>query len=236
MKQGALIAAVVVALIGAGLLYLYKQRYEDEASGGEKIAVMVAASDLTLGDILESDKIAIRGIPATYIENRHIRDFSVQSVMGVRIRGRIKAGETILWSDLAISGRNSTNLSGNVLQRMRGISIPAGPGLTFDGLLTPGDRVDVLLTVSNTRSQRSMTCVLQQNLIVLAIGMQMGQPGESRGGKKQAMSTVTLAVKPTQGQILTDAMSQGKLTILLRNPDDVVLSGQMCGTKVEKIQ
>ncbi len=224
MKHVALAVALLMAIAGAGLLYLYKQRFEAEVGGGDKIEVLVAASDLQLGDTLISDKIASRGIPASYVETRHIQANQINSVMGVRVRSRIGAGETILWSDLAISGANSRDLSGLVIPRMRALAIPASSALTFDGLLRSGDRVDVLLTVLDERGERSQTYPLLQNLIVLAIGQRMGVNGETDSGDGGSrISTVSLGVKPTEGQILANAMREGTLTLLLRNVDDIRL-------------
>ncbi len=224
MKHAALAVALVMALAGAGLLFLYKQRFEAEVGGGAKIEILVAASDLQLGDTLLSDKIATRGMPSSYVETRHIQANQIDSVMGVRVRSRLAAGETIMWSDLAISGGNSRDLSGLVIPRMRALAIPASSALTFDGLLRSGDRVDILLTVIDPRSERSQTYPLLQNLIVLAIGQTMGLNGETgvgEGGSR--ISTVTVGVKPTEGQILANAMGEGKLTLLLRNVDDIRL-------------
>ena len=224
MKQGALVAALIMAVMGAGLLFLYKQRFEKEVSGGEKIEVMVAASDIKLGDSLETTTIVTRGIPSAYLESRHIRTSQIESVMGVRVRNRISAGETILWSDLAISGANSRDLSGLVVPRMRALAIPASKAHTFDGLLRPGDRVDVLLTLSGVKMESALTKPLLQNLIVLAIGRTMGESNSvKKKGPDRGISTVTLAVKPAEGQVLTNAMADGKLTLLLRNVDDIRL-------------
>ncbi|MCP4444753.1 MAG: Flp pilus assembly protein CpaB [Myxococcales bacterium] len=222
MKQGAWVAALLMGLMGAGLLYLYKQRFEAAVGGGDKVEVMVAVTDLKLGDNLTPEKIATRGIPASYIESRHIRLDQIDSVLGVRVRARISAGEAVLSTDLAISGANSRDLSGLVMPRMRAITIPASDALTFDGLLRPGDRVDVLLTVKDRRTGSGTTTPLLQNLIVLAIGRQMGVPSEgNKNSLEGQISTVTLGVKPVQGQTLANAMQDGKLTLLLRNVDDI---------------
>ena len=224
MKHVALAVALLMALAGAGLLYMYKQRFEAEVGGGDKIEILVAASDLHLGDTLLSDKIASRGVPSSYVETRHIHANQINSVMGVRVRSRISAGETILWSDLAISGANSRDLSGLVIPRMRALAIPASSAITFDGLLRAGDRVDVLLTVVDPQSERSQTYPLLQNLIVLSIGQRKGLRGETDSGQAGSrISTVTLGVKPTEGQVLANAMREGSLTLLLRNVDDIRL-------------
>lgn len=237
MKQGALIAALIMAVMGAGLLFLYKQRFEKEVSGGEKVEVMVAASDIKLGDSLETTTIATRGVPAAYLESRHIRMSQIDSVMGVRVRNRISAGETILWSDLAISGANSRDLSGLVVPRMRALAIPASSAHTFDGLLRPGDRVDVLLTVESKIKEPAVTRPLLQNLIVLAIGRTMGESsGPKQKGPDRGISTVTLAVKPAEGQVLTNAMADGKLTLLLRNVDDIRLLEEGAAKKVSEVR
>lgn len=221
MKQAASFAALTVAILGAALLWLYKQRFEAETSGGSKVEILAAASDLQLGSTLDAKGVTTRFIPEAYLENRHILAAQAQKVLGVRVRSRINAGEAILWTDLATSGANSRDLSGLVMPGMRAIAIPASEALIFDGLLRPGDRVDTLLTVTDEKTDRVATVPLLQNLIVLATGSQTGQVYGEEGEEKERISTVTLAVKPEQAQLLASAMAQGKLSIVLRNADDI---------------
>ena len=93
-------AALVLALGGAFLLFLYKQRFEKETSGGAKVEVLVAESDLNLGDQVSADNVTTRLIPEAYIETRHIPASRAEAVIGIRLRTRIGAGEAILWTDL----------------------------------------------------------------------------------------------------------------------------------------
>ena len=49
MNKAALLAAAVAALIGIALLWLYMERFEEEASGGTPVAVVMATQDIPLG-------------------------------------------------------------------------------------------------------------------------------------------------------------------------------------------
>ena len=46
MNRTALLASVVVALVGVALFGLYMKRFEDEVRGGEPIPVLIATQDL----------------------------------------------------------------------------------------------------------------------------------------------------------------------------------------------
>jgi len=221
MKQGALAAALAMAIVGAALLYLYKQRFEAEVSGGPKTQILIAANDIAPGEVLTLDNVKLFGIPAAYMDTRHIRANQMDSFMGVRVRTKLNSGEAVLSNDLAISGANARDLASLVMQGRRAISIPASAALTFDGLLRPGDRVDVLLTVKDPNTKIPTTYPLFQNLIVLAIGRTMGSASGRSKVSSGGISTVTLNVNISDGLVITNAMQMGKLTILLRNVDDI---------------
>ena len=221
MRTIALVTAILVALIGAALLWAYKQRFEATVSGGPKVQVAVVTSDIALGEALTADKLSTRGIPKAYLESRHIQVNHLETIVGVRVRARISAGETVLWSDLAIAGANSRDLAGLVLPTMRAIAVPASNALIFDGLLRPGDRVDVLVTRTERTTRQSVTRPLLQNLIVLATGRDMSQQGAPVDANRVA--TLTLMTTPEQAQLLTNEMTTGTLSFLLRNVDDIRL-------------
>jgi pilus assembly protein CpaB len=221
MKRAALILALLVGALGGGLLWFYKQSFEAEVSGGRPIRVLVAAADLDLGDSLSAVRLGTRTLPEAYVEPRHIRAALAESVVGARVRAQVRAGETVLWSDLATSSPESRDLAGVVTPGMRAVAIPASHPITFDGLLRPGDRVDVLVSVQDPATDRSVTGPLLQNLIVLATGQRMGQVDGSQDEGSAGAATVTVAVWPEQAVILADAAKDGSFSFALRNPDDI---------------
>ena len=228
MNRKAILAAAVAAILGLGMLYLYMQRFEAEASGGTPTNVLVATRDIPLGAAVTNDMLGRRPLPQSYIEDRHIPASEVQRIVGVRVTSAVKAGESLLWTDLATTSEQRRDLSALVRNGMRAITIRADTAASFGGLLRPGDRVDVLLTMDQEVEQgrrRQVTLPLLQNLLVLASGSDTGGPAVTnpRSRTAQRVREVTLSSTLEQAGVLAFAQEQGRLTLILRNPDDIAV-------------
>lgn len=237
MKSKAVLAAAGAAVVGLVMLFLYMQRFEAEASGGEAVTVLIATQDIPLGTSLTEAMLAGRELPSAYIEDRHILATEQDRILGVRVVGGVRAGESILWTDLATTSDTSRDLSGLVRAGMRAITIEADQTSSFGGLVRAGDRVDVLMTldrritgggVSSTGDTvERVTVPLLQNLLVLAAGEDMGAPTRSTSTSRSShISQVTLNATLEQAQLLAFASQRGRLSLIMRNPDDIaVLDG-----------
>ena len=227
MNKAALIAAAVAALLGLGMLWLYMQRFEAEASGGPPVAVVMATQDIPLGTTLTREMLGLRNLPAAYVEDRHIRAADAERVIGVRVSMGVKANESLLWTDLATTSQQRRDLSGLVRNGMRAVTIRADVTSAFGGLLRPGDRVDLLMTTSRdgTAEANRVTIPLLQNVIVLAVGKDTGMEEVAAGRRsvERRFNEVTLSVTVEQAQILTLADQTGTITLTLRNPDDIAI-------------
>ncbi len=227
MNKAALIAAAVAALLGLGMLWLYMKRFEEEASGGAPVAVVMATQDIPLGTTLTEAMLGLRNLPAAYVEERHVRAADVARIIGVRVSMGVKANESLLWTDLATTSQQRRDLSGLVRNGMRAVTIRADTTSAFGGLLRPGDRVDLLITTSRdgTAEGNRVTVPLLQNVIVLAVGKDTGM--EEVDGRRRSVerrfNEVTLSVTVEQAQILTLADHSGTITLTLRNPDDIAI-------------
>jgi Flp pilus assembly protein CpaB len=91
----------------------------------------------------------------------------------------------------------------------------------FQGLLRPGDRVDVLLTAGDKGS--GSTATLLQNLLVLSVGSNIARVDDdaAKGGGRGGGVTVSATLE--QAQVLAQAEQRGRLTLVLRNSDDVTV-------------
>ena len=222
MKRLGFFASVAAAIGSVVLGHLYFRRLEAEVSGGPKVAVLVAARDLPVNGVVTEQNVAVRDVPQAYVEGRQIRAPDLQKVLGARIAAGLKANDALLWTALARFSDQHRVLSGLVQNGMRAVSFDVHAG-DFDGLLRPGDRVDVLFTL-NPKEDASATTTLLQNLLVLSVGDdiaradQTGPAASIRGG-----DSVTLSVTALQAQIVTQARERGRLTLSLRNPDDITL-------------
>jgi pilus assembly protein CpaB len=198
--------------------------------------VLIASQDIPLGSSLATAMVAVHEIPEAYIEDRHVLATDHDRVMGVRVVSTVRAGESLLWTDLATSSDTSRDLSGLVRAGMRAITIEADATASFGGLVRAGDRVDVLVTLDRRVTGRTtadgtverVTVPLLQNLLVLAAGTNMGAPVRSTTAPSGAshIAQVTLSATVEQAQLLAFSAQRGRLTLIMRNPEDIaVLDG-----------
>lgn len=219
------------------MLFLYMQRFEQEASGGPPVMVLIATEDIPLGNPITEEVLARHPLPQSYVEDRHIPASEAARIIGVRVTSGVKGGESLLWTDLATTSEQRRDLSGLVHTGMRAITIRAGISSSFGGLLRPGDRVDMLLTVDRDSNQH-LTIPLLQNLLCLAAGSDTGaplRPGERRRTNAGSMSQVTLSVTLEQAAVVALAEEQGDLTLVLRNPNDIEVVENAPDTTTEDI-
>jgi pilus assembly protein CpaB len=158
------------------------------------------------------------------VEERHIPASDVEQIIGANATEAVKANESLLWTDMAVLQAGSRRLSDLVQEGMRAITVRNRTG-AFGGLLRPGDRVDLLFTEGGKfgENEARATSTLLQNLLVLAVGSNLG--GSEQGDRPEGVATgrVTLGVTAEQGQLIAQAEHQGQLRLVLRNPDDIVL-------------
>jgi pilus assembly protein CpaB len=144
----------------------------------------------------------------------------------------VTEGSMILTSDFSVA-EVSRDLSGKIPADERALSIPVDAISGVSGLLTPGDRVDLLGTfpvsskeelipdASGGGSVGYVTMTLLQNVTLLAVGQQLSSVSAQQDGRRNNYSTVTLSVTVDEAELLTIAQTRGKLMLLLRNREDI---------------
>jgi pilus assembly protein CpaB len=236
MNRKALLASLFIAAVGVVLMVMYRERYEEQTAGGDQVAVLMAAQDIPLGTVVSEKMLTVRSKREAYVESRHVRAADVSRVIGVRVSMEVKAGESILWSDLAVETGERRDLSALVRSGMRAITIQTDETATFGGLLRPGDHIDVFLTAARgTGRDTRATVPLLQNALVLAVGRDTGDIAEGLQRRPGSDSQVTLGVTLAQAQALTLAEDRGRLTLALRNPDDTALDADHPQTTVASV-
>jgi pilus assembly protein CpaB len=83
------------------------------------------------------------------------------------------------------------------------------------GFVTPGAMVDVLATGS-TKESGNITKTILENVRVLAANQRL----ESRNGRPENVTVITLLVTPADAAKLTMASNSGKIQLALRNTID----------------
>jgi Flp pilus assembly protein CpaB len=224
MQKRLLLASLAGTVLSAALGHFYLERLENEVQGGAKVALLVASEDIALGAGLTEKLVAVREVPEAYIDSRQIRASDAKKVIGARVSSALKANDAVLWSDLASGAGRTRVLSALVERGQRAVAIDLKAG-DFDGLLRPGDRVDVLLTERSRDGAVGATSLLVQNLLVLAVGADLGKADDTTKRLPARAGAVTLSASVEAAQLITQARERGQLSLTLRNSDDIALTG-----------
>jgi pilus assembly protein CpaB len=220
VNKRALWIALGVTVVGALLLFFYLRRFEQEASGGAPVALLVASKPIEPGTLLSEAALTVREVPAAYVETRSVRLSEKQRVVGLRVSNRVEPEQTLMWTDLAMTADDRRDLSALVQPGMRAVTIRTRTSNDHTNqLIQPGDRVDVIVTTGDRGNES--TIVLTQNVLVLAVGLDTGSDsGEKRAGTGRG-DALTVSVTIREAQLVSLAGDRGRISVALRNPDDV---------------
>lgn len=211
-----MIGALALALGLVVSLFVYKNLQSKTVNAEPGIDVIVAADDLQVGARVEEHDIKIIRIPVSDLPPGAPRKRS--EVLGHGVIIPITKGEFILPTKLAAENAGS-GLPSLIPPGMRAVSVRVNDVVAVAGFVTPGTRVDVLLTgAPSTAGADEVTTTVLQNIAVLASGHTLERTAT---GEAQNTAVITLLVSPDDAQRLTLASQQGKIQLALRNPLDV---------------
>jgi pilus assembly protein CpaB len=224
MNKRALFIALVFAVLGIILLVLYQQRFVAEASGGEKIKLLIAIKPIEHGKVITEDMLAIREVPMAYVEDRAVKEVEKAKVLGLRVGDTVQAQQTIMWTDLVTANEDRRDLSSLVQPGSRAVSIQMAKEGSSVALIRPGDYVDVFAVMSQDKSEQKIAVVLLQRVLVLATGLDTSPDAvdqrDKRASNSDQASLLTLSLPVTEAQLLALAQEKGRLAVALRNPED----------------
>jgi pilus assembly protein CpaB len=210
--------ATVIALVVATLTYGWiKQMSQSQAKTQETQPVVVAAADLTWGTSLNGDMVKVvphlkESLPGGYFSE-------ATNVVGRTIIYPVKAGEPISESKLAPSTVAAGGVAALVTPNKRAMAVKVDKFVGVSGFVHPGNRVDVLVTISKgERSNSPTTKIVLENILVLATGTDLEKTGKQE--KPSQVDVITLEVTPEEGERLALAATEGKLQLALRNYSD----------------
>jgi pilus assembly protein CpaB len=176
--------------------------------------VIVAANDLQVGARVELQDIRVIKVPLEDLPPGAPRRRA--DVVGHGVVIPIAKGEFILPNRLA--GENAgSGLPSLIPPGMRAVSVRVNEVVSVAGFVTPGTRVDVLLTGTPGSGGDQETTTVLQNVAVLASGHTLERTST---GEAQNTAVITLLVSPDDAQRLTLASAQGHIQLALRNPLD----------------
>jgi len=179
------------------------------------VEVVVPKRNLARGEILLASDLSIREIPEKYADSNTVNGGNYDVAVGQRVDFDIDEGRPLLWAHL--EGGLTPTFSGKVADGLRAMTVRVDEINSISGFLQPKDKVDLLMSYGSGQAQQIFPLI--QRLNVIATGVQT-LVDKSSGGSTRNFSTITVHVSPNDAQKITLAQQVGKLTAMLRNPDD----------------
>lgn len=234
-KKKLLIAAVVVGVFAAGLVYLAirKQNEKQRDLLENQVKVVKARQTIRAGRPLTRDHITIDKVPKEFLPHNVLLKSDVEVYLGQPLKSTVQESSMIVTGDFRVSQVNK-DLASKIPVGSRALTVPVDKISGVAGLLKPGDHVDILGTFPVQKKEELvpaggggsssgyMTLPLLQNVTLLAVGQQATRAtGEKSSRGAGSYNSVTLSVTMQEAELLTIAQERGDLDLLLRNPDDV---------------
>src|ERR1700730_9340219 len=193
----------------------------------QTVDVLVAKSDIGLGQTVNPENLQWQSWPAATASNHFIRrnerPEATKEVAGSIARAPFLAGEPIREPKL-VKANGSGFMAAILPTGMRAISTEISPETGAGGFILPNDRVDVILSKRDKNPDRPgapdfvNSEIILANVRVLAIDQ---APKEKDGQNAVVGKTVTLELKPEQSETLARARQTGTLSLALRSIADL---------------
>jgi pilus assembly protein CpaB len=228
---------VLIIALGAGAIAAYlasgagpdnRPQPAQQAVQLPTVDVLVAKSDIGLGQSVKPEDLQWQTWPAAASSNsfirRNERPEATTQIAGSIARAPFIAGEPIREQKL-VKADGSGFMAAILPIGMRAVATEITPETAAGGFILPNDRVDVILSKheKNPDSRAGTTDLVNSEIIltnirVLAIDQ---APKEKEGQNAVVGRTVTLELKPEQTETLARARQSGTLSLALRSIADI---------------
>jgi pilus assembly protein CpaB len=191
-------------------------------SGARKgTAVVAAAANIKIGTVLSASDLKTVEIVGT-LPKGALQD--TKAVIGRGVVSDLYEGEPVLESRLAAVGSGG-GLAATIPRGMRVCAVKVDEVVGVAGFVTPGMRVDVLVSGTppgaTNATEGPQVRTLLQNIEVKSAGTDIEKDAQ---GKPQQVQVVNLLVTPEQAESLSLASSQTRIQLVLRNPLDTQIA------------
>ena len=217
----ALIVAVVLALACAILLKFLIDKKISKSLDTQKVSYVVANTDLQSGilvDPYDQKAFAVRSdIPAQFAQSNAITPDQAESIKGSLLIANMKRGDILTWQMINTDERSQ--LANKLLPGRRALTIPVDDQSSISSMLKPNDHIDLIL--SYEKNGVIVAAPLLQNVRVIATGNNVSTNSVKPESNDNSYANITLDLDIEEVSKVTTALDLGKLSAVLRNPQDM---------------
>lgn len=179
--------------------------------------VVVAARDLPIGTLLTAEDVKLVDWPGGAVPEGY--SASVEEVLGRGVITDLVLNEPLISDKMAVKEAGG-GLPIVIPEGMRGVSVRVDDVISIAGFVTPGTRVDVMVTIDEGQQQNvnPITKLILQNISVLTSGQVVERNVD---GEPIQVTVITLLVTPEEAEQLVLAANRGRIQLALRNTLDM---------------
>jgi pilus assembly protein CpaB len=195
----------------------------------ERMAVVVAQRDLVRGQIIDNRDLTLVKIPVEAV-NRSGYFTDKELLIGLTLRRDILAGEWLVNRHFQDFEADDTDLSQvrfseTLTEGRRAFRVPVTSQTGLLGLLNAGDFVDILGRYQDPDTDQLVSRTFLQNVEVLRVGQAIPAAIDNAGEFMDTeRSLLTLNLTLPEAELLNLALGAGPISMLLRNPADLVMT------------
>jgi len=225
------IVAVAIAAVASYALYNYLKGQEEKvATAVATTKVVVASQDISTGTTINTSQVKTADWPKANVPQGAF--VSTDQVAGRIAVDRFVPGDIIVEAKLVPKEGQTGVLTYKIPEGHRAMTVAVDQVAGVAGFITPGNKVDVVLTTSPPGASQQISKIVLQNVPILATGQIVSE--QQKDGKPVIVPTVTVDVTPEDAEKLAIASTQGRLQLVLRRAGDAEVA-KTVGETVSKV-
>jgi pilus assembly protein CpaB len=174
----------------------------------------VATKELPMGAKITPEDVRLIDFPAQAYPKGGFD--SIDSVLERSVVQPILPDEPVVAGRVTEPGAG-VGLAPKIPDGMRAVAVAVNQVSGVSGFILPGSKVDVLLTGTPLNEEGQATTTVLENLEVISTAHKV-EPDAT--GRPENVPVVNLLVTPEQAELLTLASAEGRIQLILRNPND----------------
>jgi pilus assembly protein CpaB len=214
LSLGVALSIGLVTALAARSFLSHQMEAIAESNKRETVDIVVVKTEVVAGSKLGKENLAVRKIPVDFAQSGAVRPEDFARIDGKAVAYNLRSGEMLMWSQM--EAQRAPTFSARLPPGRRAITVVVDEINSISGMLEPGDLIDLMFAVE--QNGQKLVLPLLQSMQILATGQRVVD--DPKSGEKAQFATVTLNATPEQAKNIIIARETGKLTALLRNPND----------------
>lgn len=219
MKNARAVTMLLIATLAGLTAVVFASRWMVSQSSNATTKVVVAATDINLGQRIGPDFLKLTDWPSNSVPPGAYTD--IQKLDGRVLKDSLLHGEPVVDAKLTPVGTLG-GLSAVIGEGQRAITVRVNDVIGVAGFALPGNYVDIIVNTQKDGStgagqhDQNISKIVLEKILVLAVAQQVGRDET----KPKVVDAVTLEVSPEQAEKIDLARSIGTLSLVLRNQID----------------